>query len=117
MVVILSSAPRVETGTEQERRTSPLMCTEQAPHCAMPQPYLVPVRPIFSRNTHRSGVSPSTFTVCALPLIVSFMKGLPGLGRRAVAGSDQSIAQPKVEGEAGVWKLRSRWRERGEGRP
>jgi hypothetical protein len=32
-------------GRMQERCTSPLMCTEQAPHCATPQPYLVPVSP------------------------------------------------------------------------
>ena len=36
----------------------------------MPQPYLVPVRPIFSRIAHSSGVSGSTSTSKALPLIV-----------------------------------------------
>jgi len=30
------------------------------PHCAMPQPYLVPVRPTFSRIAQSSGVSGST---------------------------------------------------------
>src|SRR5436309_1732698 len=29
----------------QERTTWPLRCTEQAPHCATPPPYLVPVSP------------------------------------------------------------------------
>ena len=60
MVTILSVALTLPTGIEQERRTSPLMCTEQAPHCATPQPYLVPVRPTCSRITHSSGVSAST---------------------------------------------------------
>src|ERR1044071_5982482 len=71
MVTILSLAFAAESGSEQERITSPLMCTEQAPHCAMPQPYLVPVRPTCSRMTHKSGVSSSTFTSRTLPLIFS----------------------------------------------
>src|SRR5712664_2331966 len=72
IVTILSVGLTVLTGTEQERRTSPLMCTEQAPHCATPQPYLVPVRPTCSRITHRSGVPSSTCTSRTLPLILSF---------------------------------------------
>ena len=51
--------------------TSPLMCTEQAPHCATPQPYFVPVRPTCSRMTHSSGVSASTCTSRTVPLILS----------------------------------------------
>src|SRR5947209_3596440 len=38
----------------------------------MPQPYFVPVNPMFSRITQSSGVSGSTSTSIALPLIVSF---------------------------------------------
>src|SRR5258708_9541443 len=72
MVTILSLALTAESGTEQERVTSPLMCTEHAPHCATPQPYLVPVRPTCSRMTHRSGVPASTCTSRTLPLILSF---------------------------------------------
>src|SRR5450432_334368 len=60
------------TGTPQERVATPLMCTVQAPHCAMPQPYLVPVSPAFSRIAHSSGVSASTSTLKVLPLIVRF---------------------------------------------
>src|ERR1043165_8802558 len=72
MVTILSAAFTLPTGIEQERCTSPLMCTEQAPHCATPQPYLVPVRPTCSRMTQRRGVSSSTFTSRTLPLMFSF---------------------------------------------
>src|SRR5947208_2638769 len=72
MVTILSLAFTAESGTEQERCTSPLTCTEQAPHCATPQPYFVPVRPTCSRITHRSGVPASTCTSRTLPLIFSF---------------------------------------------
>src|SRR5206468_10814979 len=72
MVTILSPGFMSLIRTEQERRTSPLMCTEQAPHCATPQPYFVPVRPACSRITQRSGVSASACTSRTLPLILSF---------------------------------------------
>src|ERR1022692_2790915 len=44
------------------------MRTVHAPHCATPQPYLVPVSPSFSRNTHNSGVSGSISKLRSLPL-------------------------------------------------
>src|SRR5258705_14006297 len=72
MVTILSVGLMVLTGMEQERTTSPFRCTEQAPHCATPQPYLVPVRPTCSRITHRSGVLSSTCTSRVAPLMLSF---------------------------------------------
>src|SRR5437870_12340789 len=79
MVVILPS-PTALTGTEHERIGTPLTCTVQAPHCAMPQPYLVPVRPTFSRNTHSSGVLGSTSTVWDCPLTVRrAIRILPGV--------------------------------------
>src|ERR1700738_2566244 len=86
MVTILSPAFRVPSGIEQERCSSPLMCTEQAPHCATPQPYLVPVRPTCSRMTHSRGVSLSTSTSRTLPLMLSFaMRHLLLLGRALTA--------------------------------
>src|SRR3954465_14531154 len=72
MVTILSAALTLPTGIEHERCTWSLMCTEQAPHWATPQPYFVPVRPTCSRMTHKSGVSASTSTSRILPLILSF---------------------------------------------
>src|SRR3981189_469303 len=72
MVTILSLAFTAESGIEQERITSSLMCTEQAPHCATPQPYFVPVRLSCSRSTHNSGVSASTSTSRFMPLMLSF---------------------------------------------
>ena len=71
MVTILSVGFDASSGMAQERCTSPLMCTAQAPHWAMPQPYLVPVSPTCSRRTQSSGVSPSTLTSTALPLTLS----------------------------------------------
>ena len=57
-----------DTGMAQERTASPSTCTVQDPQAAMPQPYLVPVRPSCSRSTHNNGVSGSTSTSWALPL-------------------------------------------------
>src|SRR5437868_12828458 len=74
MVTMRSPALMLPTGIEHDRRTSPLMCTEQAPHCATPQPYLVPVRPACSRIAHSRGVSASTWRSRTLPLILSFME-------------------------------------------
>src|SRR5262245_41878086 len=71
MVTILSVAFTSPTRIEHERMTSPLMCTEQAPHWATPQPYLVPVRPTCSRITQSRGVSASTCTSRVLPLMLS----------------------------------------------
>src|SRR6516225_7749826 len=62
-IVVICLPSAALTGTEHERMATPSMCTVQAPHWAMPQPYLVPVRPIVSRNTHSSGVLGSTSTV------------------------------------------------------
>src|SRR6516225_1184314 len=53
----------LSTGVIHERTATPLTCTVQAPHSAMPQPNFVPVMPSTSRNTQRSGVSPSTSTL------------------------------------------------------
>src|SRR5436190_3046237 len=59
------------TGITQERTALPSTCTVHEPHCATPQPYLVPVSPICSRIAHKSGVLGSTFTSLVLPLMVS----------------------------------------------
>jgi hypothetical protein len=43
--------------------------TVQAPHCWIPQPNLVPVKPTVSRSAHSKGVSGSRLRVCCFPLI------------------------------------------------
>src|SRR5258707_8960807 len=67
-MVEISAPSMVLIGVTQERTASPLTCTVQAPHCAIPQPNLVPVKPTSSRNTQRSGISPSTSSRCEVPL-------------------------------------------------
>src|SRR5690348_13006345 len=80
MVVICLPAASL-TVMPQERTATPSTCTVQAPHCAMPQPYLVPVRPTFSRITQSSGVSGSTSTLNDFPLIVRFAIAVPLLAQ------------------------------------
>ena len=55
----------------KERVGVPSMCTVQEPHCATPQPYLVPVRPSCSRSTQSKGVSGSASCARDLPLTFS----------------------------------------------
>src|SRR5262249_11606483 len=75
---------------EQERTATPSICTVQAPHMAMPQPYFGPVIPSSSRNTHSSGMSPSTFTSWILPSTVRRMGNPSAIAarrlRRVAAG-------------------------------
>src|SRR5258707_14649534 len=80
MVVICAPATALR-GTEQDRVATPLICTVQAPHWAMPQPYLVPVMPSVSRSTHSRGVSGSTSTLWDWPLMMSVGIVLLPLGR------------------------------------
>src|SRR5437868_13505265 len=97
MVTILSDALTVPTGTEHERITSPLMCTEQAPHCATPQPYLVPVSPTCSRMTQSRGVSASTSTSRVLPLILSFaIEPPPGPSNGFFDWTPRDAARPQA---------------------
>src|SRR5689334_8489325 len=58
----------LSTEVMHERVAAPSKWTVQAPHSAMPQPNLVPVMPRTSRSTQSSGVSPSTSTLCVVPL-------------------------------------------------
>src|SRR5215470_10047009 len=70
-----------ETGVMQERLASPLMCTVQAPHRAIPQPNFVPVMFRVSRRTHSRGIWGSTSTDCDFPLRVKV------IGMRTSAGA------------------------------
>ena len=95
MVVICLPAASL-TGTPQERIATPSIWTVQAPHCAMPQPYLVPVRPIFSRIAQSSGVSGSTSTSKVLPLILRFAIAIPFSGSIHREDLDGDV-EPEIE--------------------
>src|SRR5437588_2552432 len=58
-------------GVTQDRTASPSTITVHAPHCAIPQPNLVPVSPNVSRSTHNKGVRGSSDVFSDLPLIMS----------------------------------------------
>src|SRR3989442_4179801 len=78
MVVILLPAA-APSGVEQDRAGCPFTCTVQAPHSAMPQPYLVPVMPRWSRRPHRRGVGRSPSPHMGLPLTFrGLLEGLLG---------------------------------------
>jgi hypothetical protein len=65
--VVTDFPETLEIGVVQERAASPLMCTVQAPHSAMPHPNFVPVKPSVSRKTQSKGMSGSTSTLRSVP--------------------------------------------------
>src|SRR3990172_9226489 len=78
-MVVIARPSTVSTGVTQERVAAPSMCTVQAPHWEIPQPYFVPVRPRLSLRTQRRGVEGSTSTSCRLPLTVIAIIAVPPL--------------------------------------
>jgi hypothetical protein len=70
-MVVTRFPATLEIGVTQDLTASPLMCTVQAPHTAMPQPYLVPRRLRTSRTTHRSGMSNGTSKVVGRPFTIN----------------------------------------------
>src|ERR1700675_3383147 len=89
-IVVTWRFATAETGAEHERNVCPSTWTVQAPHCAIPHPYLVPVRPRSSRITHSSGVSGSPSNSRRVPLMLSVTDMQSSSfkeGRRAAASS------------------------------
>src|SRR4029077_7474544 len=75
--MVLSFLPATaDTGVTHERTGLPLTGTVQAPHCAAPQPNLVPVRPSSSRTTQISGVSACCSEYASLSLMVNLTIGM-----------------------------------------
>src|SRR6267143_2831494 len=70
-IVVMRLPAVAETGVMHERTGLPSRWIVHAPHKARPQPNFVPVIPSTSRSTQSNGVSSSTSTLRALPLIVS----------------------------------------------
>src|SRR5688572_20203190 len=76
-IVVMRLPTAAETGVTQAGTGLPSRWTVQAPHWAMPQPYLVPVRESRSRSTQSSGMSGSTSNSWTTPLTLNarFMRG------------------------------------------
>src|SRR5256886_4325516 len=97
-IVVTRLLATAEMGSTQVRVATPSRCTVQAPHCAMPQPNLVPVRPSVSRSTQRSGVSGVTLTVSRLPFTV---KEIGDMTCFLYKGNGEQRAQAAREREGG----------------
>ena len=69
-MVVMARFATALTGSTQDRTALPSTCTVQAPHCATPQPNLVPVMPSMSRSTHSSGISGGASNDLVSPLMV-----------------------------------------------
>src|SRR5260221_2731677 len=74
-MVVISLPAASATRLTHDRIASPFRWTVQAPHCAMPQPYLVPVSESVSRSTQSKGVPGSTSTFIVLPLTLRVING------------------------------------------
>src|SRR3954452_20146931 len=94
MVVIFLPLETALSGTWQERVATPSMCTVQAPHWAMPQPYFVPVRPKVSRSTHNSGVRGSAFAWTDFPWTLRTAMAVSQEERFAETGKPYPTAAP-----------------------
>src|ERR1700752_4274994 len=92
VVICLPSA--AATGMMHERTALPSTCTVQAPHCATPQPYFVPVRPTCSRIAPNRGALGFPVTSGVLPLIVRRAMAFPP--RRTTVRGISDIAPPKA---------------------
>src|SRR2546430_10666946 len=98
-IVVTRLLATAEMGSTPVRVATPSRCTVQAPHCAMPQPNLVPVRPSVSRSTQRSGVSGVTLTVSRLPFTV---KEIGDMTCFLYKGNGEQRAQASREREGGA---------------
>ena len=98
MVVTCFPAAR-DSGVLQERTGRPSRCPVQAPHCATPQPYFVPVRPRCSRKTQSRGVEGSTST-CTLRLFT--VREITGINLHISGGHQVEPATGKKSVRAGA---------------
>ncbi len=117
MVVTLRWLPTADTGVTQARTALPSRWTVQAPHCAIPQPNLVPVKPRTSRRTQSSGMSGGASTSRSWPLTTSFIgAALPG-PKGGSLGREKPLPPVKnAPSRASARKLRRcGWRRAGQG--
>ncbi|MNE95124.1 hypothetical protein D3C80_1931720 [compost metagenome] len=70
-MVVMDLPATADTGVMHERNGAPSTCTVQAPHWAIPQPNLVPVKCTTSRSTQSKGMSSGTSNCCVAALMVS----------------------------------------------
>ena len=81
--IVVMSAPCLiaESGVWHERTGCPSTCTVHAPHSAIPQPYLVPVRLRLLCRIHNSGVSVGTSGLISTRSLLTNRIGIKGSGK------------------------------------
>src|SRR3569623_967480 len=87
--IVVTKAPSIDPiETKQDFLGLPSISTMHAPHCPVPQPYLVPVRFDASRSAHSSGVAGSMRYSTGWLLTVNLVTawGLSGNGAFPPAG-------------------------------
>ena len=70
-MVVTVCRRRCPPAARRSGRPRPSRWTVHAPHCAMPQPNLVPMSPITSRSTQSNGMSAGASTECFSPLMLN----------------------------------------------
>src|SRR5690348_18313596 len=107
-MVVIALPSAADTVVTQERTALPSISTVQAPHWAMPQPYLVPVRPSVSRSTHKSGVRGSAFACNDFPLTfrTAMAVSIGSVSLGALFGSGKTLARGDVVKKA-QWRIRA----------
>src|SRR3954462_88509 len=124
--VVIALPLTAATGVTHERISLPSSSTEQAPHCARPQPKRGPCRWSSLCSTYSRGVSRLAVTLCTRPftLILSLLAIRPLLHERSDPRRGR-LARPrtddpgnKVFGLSTAWVsggMNCRLKERGEG--
>src|ERR1700720_2486375 len=102
-MVVMFLPATLEIGVIHERIGWPLRWTVHAPHSAIPQPNLVPVRPSVSRKTQSSGICGTTSTIWPFPFRENLMAAIaascdlpvmPVYNRSAGTASEQAVIWP-----------------------
>src|SRR5580765_2241631 len=97
--VVIALPLTAATGVTHERISFPSRSTEQAPHCARPQPKRGPCRCSSLCRTYSSGVSRLAVTLCTRPFTLIFnLLAIPTL---RVFGELQAVAPERRRGGHG----------------
>src|SRR3954454_4522498 len=103
--VVIALPLTAATGVTHERISLPSSNTEQAPHCAKPQPKRGPCRWSSLCRTYRSGVSRLAVTLCTRPFTLIFnllaIHHPPHFGSRGTGREDRNT-HALLEGAARV---------------
>src|SRR6476620_1162717 len=93
--VVIALPLTAATGVTQERISLPSSSTEQAPHCARPQPKRGPCRCSSLCRTYSRGVSRLAVTLCTRPFTLIFSLLAISSSHR----NELDTSRPRLEGE------------------